>query len=65
VKGGLDEAGMLLQAGWKPYGPYLHVKPPGKPFMTLKAPYGVGKVFYTIGRNMDVKSAEQVLSFYK
>jgi hypothetical protein len=39
--------------------------PPDKPFMTLKAPNGVGKVFYTIGRNMDAESAEKVLSFYK
>jgi hypothetical protein len=56
---------MLLQAGWRPYGPYPEIKPPCKPFMTLKASNGAGKVLYTIGRNMDVESAEHLLSFYK
>ena len=56
---------MLVQAGWRPYGLYLNVKPPDRPFMAVKAPNGVGKVYYTMDKNMDSEAAEQVLWFYK
>ncbi|MGH9196352.1 MAG: hypothetical protein ACRD1T_11500 [Acidimicrobiia bacterium] len=61
VEEGLDEAVLLLKAGWKPYGPYQPKREGDKPFMYMQQTVGSkGRVFYVMGENMDDDGVETI-----
>jgi len=58
----LTEIGLLLRAGWTPYGPYASKKG-GADLFYMKAPGTKGRVMYTYGKNLDDETINTIYSF--
>lgn len=60
----VTEAGVLIQNGWRPKGPYEMKSRPGKFMFYMEAPNGKGRVHYLHGKNIDERVVGTIKAFY-